>query len=320
MENNEKTVQNTGFRDRKTGLVVCGILEIIIGVLCALMALDLIVSAVLHNNSARPINAGTIARAGLPAVLFIWTGIGSIKTCRWARALSLVLSWLWLLVGVSSLILMLVFMPHMHDQMSPKGQMSEEIMVIARYWIPGLMAVIYVIVPAALLLFYGSRNVKTTCELRDPLVRWTDKCPLPVLAVSLMYGLGACLMLSRGLYWWAVPFFGFVVSGMAGSVAAFINILLLGYVAWGTYKLKIMAWWCAILMTVAWALSTSITLSCVSLWDLYEKMNFPKQQLEIMTQYIMPHYSSIALLFRIWVVCIVGYLLYAKRYFASPSA
>ncbi|MGD0170409.1 MAG: hypothetical protein ABSE54_11875, partial [Smithella sp.] len=92
----------------------------------------------------------------------------------------------------------------------------------------------------------------------------------------------------------------------------------LGYVAWGTYKLKIMAWWCAILMTVAWALSASITLSRVSLWDLYEKMNFPKQQLEIMALYIMPHYSSIALLSRIWVVCIIGYLLYAKRYFASP--
>ena len=45
MENHEETVQYTGFRDRKTGLVVCGILEIILGVLCALMALDFIVSA-----------------------------------------------------------------------------------------------------------------------------------------------------------------------------------------------------------------------------------------------------------------------------------
>ena len=319
METHEEAVQYPDFRDRKTGLVVCGILEIIIGVLCALMALDLIVSAALHNNSARPINAGTIARAGLPAVLFIWTGIGSIKTCRWARALSLVLSWIWFLAGVGCLILMLVFMPNTQDQLSPKGQLSKEITVIAKYWIPGLMAVIYAIVPAALVLFYGSRNVKATCELRDPLIRWTDKCPLPVLAVSLTYGLGACLMLSRGFYWWAIPFFGFVLSGMAGSIAALINILLLGYVAWGTYKLKITAWWCAILITVAWALSASITLSRVSLWDLYEKMYFPKQQLEIMTQYIMPHYASIALLSRVWVVCIAGYLLYARRYFASSS-
>ncbi|MGA2553793.1 MAG: hypothetical protein ABSF20_03310 [Smithella sp.] len=319
METHEEAVQYPDFRDRKTGLVVCGILEIILGVLCALMALDFIVSPTLHNNAARSINAGTIARAGFPAILFIWTGIGSIKTRRWARALSLVLSWIWFLAGVGCLILMLVFMPNTQDQLSPKGQLSKEITVIAKYWIPGLMAVIYAIVPAALVLFYGSRNVKATCELRDPLIRWTDKCPLPVLAVSLTYGLGACLMLSRGFYWWAIPFFGFVLSGMAGSIAALINILLLGYVAWGTYKLKITAWWCAILITVAWALSASITLSRVSLWDLYEKMYFPKQQLEIMTQYIMPHYASIALLSRVWVVCIAGYLLYARRYFASSS-
>ena len=74
--------------------------------------------------------------------------------------------------------------------------------------------VIYVIIPGALVLFYRSPHVKATCEARDPVVRWTDACPLPVLAVSLMLGLGAAWMpvmivASRSV----VPCFGCYLSG-----------------------------------------------------------------------------------------------------------
>jgi len=297
-----------------------GILELILGVLCALIMFGIIGFPSLQKYPAPPMNAGSMARAAFPAFLLIWTGIGSMKIRRWARALSLIIALCWLLAGISGLILMFVFLPHTHGQMSQSVQAAKEAPVFGSYLMLGLKAVIYVIVPAIFILFYASPNVKATCELRDPVVRWTDKCPLPVLTVSMMYGLAAGLMLSRGLSFWAIPFFGFVLSGWAGSAAALINILLLSYVAWGTYKLKITAWWCAVFMTAAWALSATITLSRVSLWDFYEKMNFPKQYLEIMTDYIMPHYSSVAMFSRVWVVCILGYLLFVKKYFSSRSA
>ncbi len=95
----------------------------------------------------------------------------------------------------------------------------------------GVTAVIYVIIPGALVLFYGSKHAKETCERRDPKVRWTDKCPLPVLAVSLMAGCWSACMPLTGFYGWSIPFFGLILSGMPGAGVMLVSVLLFGYVA-----------------------------------------------------------------------------------------
>jgi hypothetical protein len=327
MVDHEEVVQRPDFRDRKTGLVVFGILEIILGGLCALIMLIMIFfmigSPILKKSSAAPMSSGMIIPVvlfyAMLAVWFIWMGIGSIKARRWARALLLVSSWIWLIGGIGGLIFMLVFMPDRYSQMAQSEQIHKEITVIIKYVMFGFMAVVYVIIPGGMVLFYRSRNVKATCEFRDPQIRWTDKCPLPVLAVSLMYGLWAGSMLNKGFYGWAIPFFGCILSGMAGAGVAFIGMLLLGYIAWGTYKLNIKAWWCAVLVTIAWSISMGITFLRVNLFDFYKKMNFSDQQLEIMKQYITPHYFTMALFSGVCVVGFLGYLLYTRRYFVAPS-
>jgi len=327
MVDNEQTVQSSDFKDRKTGLVVFGILQIIFGGICALMVplmiLGMIASTALKDSSTMSMNASTMIPGVLfyilLAVWFIWMGIGSIRARRWASALLLVSSWLWLIGGISGLIFMLLLMPDMYDQVAKSGQMPQEMAAIMKYVMLGFTAVVYVIIPGTLVLFYGRKNVKATCAFRDPKVRWTDKCPLPVLAVSLMYGFWAGSMLLMGFYGWAIPFFGRILSGVTGAGVVLVGILLLGYVAWGTYRLRIKAWWCAVLVTIGWAISTGITFSRVSMWDFYEKMNFPEQQLEIMKQCGMPPTSAMTLFFGVWVVGFLGYLLYTRRYFLAPS-
>jgi len=327
MANHKDTAQSPGYREHKTGLVVFGILEIILGSLCALivplMVFGMVASASLDSSSAMPISFRTILPGILfylfLAVWFIWMGIGSIKARRWARVLLLVSSWIWLIGGISGLIFMLVLMPDMYDQMGKSGQMPQGAAVIMKYVMTGVMIVFYVIIPGVLVLFYRSKNVKVACELRDSQVHWTDKCPLPVLAVSLIFGFWAGSMLHMGFYRWVIPFFGFILSGMAGAGVGLVGILLLGYVAWGTYRLSIKAWWCAVLLTIAWAISTGTTFSRVSIWDFYEKMNFPQQQLDIMKQCNIPQNSTMVLFFGLWVVGFLGYLLYTRRYFGPPS-
>jgi hypothetical protein len=192
MAENEEIMQSSDFKDRKTGLVVFGILQIILGGLCALivpfMVIGMIASAARGDSSAPPINTSMMIPGilfyVLVAVWFIWMGIGSIKARRWARALILVSSWLWLICGICGLVFMLLLMPQMYDRMGQSGQMPPEMAAVMKYVMMGFMTVFYVIIPAVLVLFYGSKNVKATCEFRDSQVRWTDKCPLPVLAGS----------------------------------------------------------------------------------------------------------------------------------------
>ena len=327
MTDHEETMQPSDFKDRKVGLVVFGILEVILGAFCALsvplMIFGMIASATLNKSPAAPMSAGMIIPGvlfyALLAVGFIWMGIGSIKARRWARALWLVCSWVWLISGISGLILVLLLMPDVWGQMGKSGQMPQEMAVIMKYGMIGFLAVFYVIIPGALVLFYGSKNVKATCESRDPHIRWTDKCPLPVLSVSLIFAVWAVSILFMGLYGWVIPFFGFILSGMTGAAAALAVMLVSAYAAWGTYKLSIKAWWCSVLLIVAWTVSVGITFSRVSMWEFYEKMGFPQQQLDIMKHYDMPQGSSMALFVGFWAICFLGLLLYTKRYFGHPS-
>jgi hypothetical protein len=326
MTDYEETLQSADFKDSKTGLIVFGILHIIFGGFCALMVpfmiFGMIASAFL-GMSDPPSMRTTMVIPGLLlylllAVWFICMGIGSIKARRWARALILVSSCLWLICGFSGLIFILLLMPDIYDRMGENEQIPPELARIMKYVMAAFMTVLYVLIPAVLVLFYGSKNVKATCRFRDPQIRWTDKCPLPVLALSLMFGFWAVSMPFTGLYGWAVPFFGFILTGIRGAAVVLVVMLLSGYIAWGTYKLSIKAWWAAVLLIIAWALSTGITFSRVSILDCYEKMNFPEQQFDIMKQLSISQ-DYLLLFSGLWFVGFLGYLLYTRRYFVRPA-
>ena len=327
MTDYEETLQSSDFKDMKTGLMVFGILQIIFGGFCVLMIpfmiFGMIASAFLDKSSATAMSPTMMIPAVLLyVVLAAWCicmGIGSIKARRWARALLLVTSWLWLIGGINGFIFVLLFMPDMFEKMGANEQIPEGVAIFMKYAMTGFMAVFYVIIPAVLVLFYGNKNVKATCEFRDTKVRWTDKCPLPVLALSLMFGFWTVSMLSMGLYGWTIPFFGSILSGAKGAAVVLVVMLLSGYIAWGTYRLSINAWWGAVLLVVGWAVSAGVTFSRVSMLDYYEKMNFPEQQLDAIKQYSILQGNSMILFCGLSLVGFLGYLLYTRRYFVRSA-
>lgn len=327
MTNNEQAA-TSGFKDRKAGLIVFGIIQIIFGALSALMVPLLLlsvlaVSAYEQNGNTVPLNINMmipgVLTYALAAAWFITMGIASIKAKRWARALVLISSWLWLISGAVGLIFMLFFMPEVYGRIGPGDQMPPAANIIMKYTILFFMSIFYVVIPGAFVCFYKSGNVKATCEARNPKACWTDRCPLPVLALSFIFAVWAFSMLFMGFYGWAVPFFGTILDGMRGAVVAIIAMLLFGYIAWGLYKLDIKAWCGSVLLTVAWFVSTGVTFSRVDMMDYYRKMNFPEEQIEFMKQYSMPQLSSMTWFFILWFIGFAGYLIYIRKYFKKSS-
>jgi len=253
----------------------------------------------------------------LLAVWFLWMGIGSIKARRWARALILVSSWVWLVVGIIGMVFGIIFMPNIYEQMAKNGRIPAAMASVMTILLLGLLFVIYIVVPGALVLFYGSRHVKATCEQRDPQVRWTDRCPPPVLAVSLLFALGTCFMPLMGFYGWALPFFGTILTGPAGATVALVLMVVCAYVAWGSYHLKVPAWWAALLLVITWGVSAGITFSRVDLMDLYAKLNYTAEQLEMMKTY-MPNPSAMLVVFGLWGIVALSYLIYIRKFFTPP--
>ncbi len=324
MAEHEEMMQSPGFKDRKARLVVFGILQIILGSICVLIVPLMVFGMIAaHKNAAEDVNA----RAMIPGVLFyvllavwfIWMGIGSIKARRWARALILVSSWLWLVCGALGFVFMLRVIPNMYDKMGENGQIPKAAIIGVKCGIMAIMAVFYIIIPGLLVLFYSGRNVKATCEYRDPKVRWTDKCPLPVLGMSFISAGWAISMFWMGIYKWTIPFFGSFLSGIPGAIVILILALLLIYTAYGTYKLDMKAWWCALLVIVGWSLSTIITFSRVNIQTYYDKMGFSGQQLESMKQYGTMLGSNMNLFLGFWAVALIAYLIYIRRYFTGTQ-
>src|SRR5882757_5153510 len=114
----ETAVSSPGpYKDRKAGLTVFGLFTVSIGAVCALfIPLTLFGMSVAPKTSPAQ-DMRTILPAlaiyGMLAVIFVWLGIGSMQARRWARALLLIMSWGWLVVGLFMMVFMVVWMPNM---------------------------------------------------------------------------------------------------------------------------------------------------------------------------------------------------------------
>jgi hypothetical protein len=319
---------STEFKDRKGGLVVFGVLTLLIGGLCALMSLGM-VALVFHPstmaNGAPPPNPQAMALAVVEfvalAAILIWLGIGSMLARRWARALLLILSWSWLLVGLIALGVMAFTFPRVMEaagSAAPAGQpalpASAQSVIVAVTMI--MMSVIYVILPVVWVLFYKSKNVKETCEALDPVERWTDRCPLPVIAVSLWLGLCAPMMLVAALaYKGVVPFFGMFLVGPLGS-ALYVGIgLLWGYSAWALYKLDRRGWWIIFVSMALFGVSACLTYSRHDVSELYTLMGFPEAQIAQIEKFGMFKGQAMAWMTLAGVVPFLGYLFYVRKFF-----
>jgi hypothetical protein len=323
----DTSIQEPDFKDRKIGLVIFGILHLGMGTLSALMVPLMVIGMIASKGVSSATAAQTSPRMMIPGILvyvvfavwFIWLGIGSIMARRWARALILTTSLMWLVCGIGGLATMIFIMPDMYRQMGATGQIPAGVANIIMYVTMGFMAVLYILIPAILALFYRSPHVKATCEVYNPDQSWTDACPLPVLALSLLLGFWALCMPTMGFYGWALPLFGVILTGPAGATAALTIAIIMAIIARGIYKLDNRAWTGALAVTVLWALSIAITFSRVSLMEFYEKMDFQEEQLELLRPFCESSHSVMIAMGAIWLLIFLGYLLYTKRFIPATS-
>lgn len=144
------------FQDRSTGLMVFGVLEILAGLFAALLIPTMIVGLLMAPNRAMVRPAAMIPMVlmyGLAALGGVWLGVGSIRARRWARSLSLLLGWIWLVVGILATVGMLLAMP------SIAGTQPQPLPPSAAFAFFGIMLAtagcFYVVAPIVLILFYG---------------------------------------------------------------------------------------------------------------------------------------------------------------------
>jgi len=319
------------YRDYRTGLIVFGILVTLLGGLL-LLSVPVMVAALFL--SAGKTAAAPSPRAVIPgmtmsavlAVVFIWLGIGSMLCRRWARAILLIFSWSWLVIGILGMIFLAVLLPQITsviDAAQPPGQkpipqgLKTAVMVTQAIF----AFVMYVLVPGVLVLFYRSKHVKATCEARDPVVRWTDRCPLPVLAITLWASVGAAAMLAFPFFYnGIVPFFGVFLSGIPGSAVCVAIALLWAYAARALYRLELAGWWIVLVGTILFSVSGFVTYMRHDLMEVYRLMGYPEAQIAQLQKFNVFHGPMLAWSTLAFAMPLVIYLLFIRRFFTPPAA
>lgn len=311
------------YPDRSTTLILLGIFQVLLGCLCGLMAVMMVALYLLGPMANAPqgqdrqlMITGMVLYLPL-ALAFIWLGIGLVRARRWAWTLTVVLSWMWLIMGVVAFAMVVFFMGTMAQQ----GGMPPETIMAMRIIGGAVLACIYILLPGVFLVLCHRESVRATCRRRDPKIRWTDRCPMPVLALSIIQALSVVSMSSVVAYGCVMPLFGVFISGAAGAVVILLIALVLAYLAWGTYRLQMAAWWGMLLLVSAGTLNMVVTFSRTDLMEMYEKMGMPADQLELIRKTgiveSMSHWGP-------WMGLVVGagwlgYLLYVRRYFVHSG-
>jgi hypothetical protein len=311
------------YKDRSTGLMLFGIIQIFLGSISALIGLTsllALLARVSTGHVARPQWVWFTEIYVPAAAVFLTLGIGSVRARRWARALTLVWSWYGLALGILLTTLMTAILPVIvrttpHAQ---PGSSAAPVGLLAAI-LTGMIVVLalfFIALPLAFVVFYGREDVKQTCARRDPVERWTDRVPLPILGTSVVFATGAVYLIGVSLATPLFPLFGRYLTGPAARVGFLLLAALDAYLAVGIFRLRKLAWWVAAIALPTRLASVVLTQIRGNRSEAYSKIGWSDSELQRLRD--SPILRSHVLVWwgLFFTVAFCGYLLWIRRYFS----
>jgi hypothetical protein len=307
-------------KDRSAALIAFGTLLILIGALLALVVPMSFLPVLMDQPSASL--KTSIASAMLYVALagaFVWLGIGSIQAKRWARTLTLLLAWAWLIGGVLGAVTLVFVLPAVVKWIVLQGGIAGNARTAYQAMIATVSAVfgaLFIALPGIIILFYRSENVRATVAARDPRLSWTERRPEPVVVLSLSHAVMAYLLVFNGLmYHWTVPLFGAIASGWTGALFVLASAGVCVYLTLALYAQRSSAWWGALGFAAVLTASPVITFLKVSPMEYYQAMDLPRETLELLA--VMDAMLGQVPLASMVVVggAYAAYLVYAKKFY-----
>ena len=317
MSNPDPLPSTSDFRDRRTGLIVFGVLLIVVGCLNALMAVVLLADplavpgAGAASSADRMLVPGAVTYGAI-AVLFAWLGAGSVLTRRWAPPLILTVGWIWLVAGVFGVAFTALVLPSLVNAASQGGPLPDGFETVIMATTIGMLTLVMVALPSVVILFYRGRDVQATCDARDAVPRWTDGLPLALIGLSISLALMAASLLPAVLFYnGAAPAFGVVISGLSGVVMNLVLIAVWAYCAWGLLRGDLRAWWAAVVSVTVASASAALTFAWIDTREMLRLMGAPPGQFP--PEWSPGASTMIMLVVAVWLSVIAG-LVSVKRH------
>ena len=239
----------------------------------------------------------------LIAALLIPLGYGHLKLRRWARTLFLTLLWSWLVVGAPLIVVVFFILAGSKD-------LSLPVALIALVF----LALSYLVFPGLLIRFYRGRNVRRTFETKDTKSCWVENLPMPILVLSSLYLFYIVVLHILILFNGMFPALGVFLFGLQGTLLLDISIGCLSCLIWGTLRLRLWAWWGAVILLGLFTFSTILTFFRSSYSTILSGLAFPPREMEFLGGLPVQGYHF-AVLAGIPLLITLGVAILSKRYF-----
>jgi hypothetical protein len=242
-------------------LIGCGVMLLLVALMFLGMTGMMVLTLFVPTPQRAPVNVigyTAILYLALTA-LFAFLGMGSILARRWSRPLILVVSWGWLFCGVIGAAMLAFVLPQALDQLPER---DPGIKMFATGCVIFMFAIFGILVPLAFALFYRRAEVKRTLEVLDPVPRWTDQHPTPLLGYVVWMSFGAVSVVLSMFSYRALPVGSILLPGWAAKVVMLVMAALMVWIAYGFLKRIKAAWWTAIaflVIGILWGISLTVS-------------------------------------------------------------
>lgn len=320
------------YRDRKGGLVTFGAVLIAFGGMFGLSVPAMFIAPLtaraggnVYTVEHTPMDVSLMIPSAIIMALYsvacIWLGIGSINARRWARALILCGSWFAFVGGVLGLASITTMMDTIRQASAGENIPPEQqaVVTIVMSITMGLTMLMYIAVPLAFILFYRSTNVRLTCEARDPVERWTDRCPLPVLAACIFQAFGVISILFMPFYGGSFPVGGFVITGWPARLIWLGVSAFSFYAARGFYRCDLRVWKAYLVAMLLFAANFTYSMYVLGVEGYYRASGMSEQHLALFMKSPMLSNGYVVWFGLLSVSIYFGYIFYLRRYFRKAT-
>jgi hypothetical protein len=244
------------------------------------------------------------------AALFLPVGIGHVKIRRWALTLTQLYLWFWLGAG-------LLFFGHFVWLIPAvlKLDIARDTMTLRLSVVGSFSFLFLVSLPSLALWFYRSEKVKSVFKEHDPNNYWTERYPFPLLALLLLYII-TILVLHLAIFFQSLfPVFGQIMLGRPAVYIISFCILILGFLIYGTVRLKKWAWWGALGFVSLLTISTLLSFAGKQFYDIVMLMSLPAYELEFLGNMPLLQDVPVLGLFSMPLLAALGLVIYSRRNF-----
>jgi hypothetical protein len=323
MSASDTSVPPPPVKNRRGLLIAFGIVQILIACLLFLMTLlaALLPMAAVNQRPASAISPTALAVViflvyGIPAVIFLVLGIGSIRAKNWARIGTLIISWIWLAFGVMQMFVVFFLLPSVLRSLPPQPNQPPNLEQAVVAGAAVFFGAFFVVLPAIFLAVYHSKHVRATCLAGTPEPRGVET-PVILWILTLWMALGVLGMIYLLFTPYPAVIFGVLIPGVAGKSIYLTTGVVYVWAAWGLWRRELLAWRVVFWLQLFWVASAIVSFTTRDILQLYREMGMSAQELAFLER--LPLSPNVFLL-----LCLVptlvfmGLLFYAKRYFSTP--